>query len=237
MIKTVFFDALHTLFEAKPNQMEMFQTLIKEYTGNEIPLSEIKAIIDKLLVETEKASVEMDDSQKCLVWGSFPEQILEAIGYTRSDKAEVARNLRRETWENPYNYYLSDDVLPTLIGLKDAGIRIACVSNEDVHLNNFFVHFGIDQYFDFILVSEEVNCEKPNKLIFEEALNRANMEANEVLFVGDSYISDYEGPRKVGIKAVLLDRSGQNKKNIEKIGKLTDVLEYLKGETHANTTS
>ena len=43
----------------------------------------------------------------------------------------------------------------------------------------------------------------------ELALERGGIEPERSLHVGDSPISDYEGPREVGMRAVLLDRWGR----------------------------
>ena len=58
---------------------------------------------------------------------------------------------------------------------------------------------GLQDCFRHIVLSEEVGWQKPNPLIFREALSRNGLEAEEVLMIGDSYSSDIQGARNAGI--------------------------------------
>jgi FMN phosphatase YigB (HAD superfamily) len=52
--------------------------------------------------------------------------------------------------------------------------------------------------------------------------------ADEILFVGDSLVSDYLGSEAVGMKPVLIDRDHKNTdNNIVKVDDLTKILELL----------
>ena len=52
----------------------------------------------------------------------------------------------------------------------------------------------ISKYFKDIVISEEVGVSKPNKGIFEHALNNlGNFDKSEVLMIGDSLNSDIRG--------------------------------------------
>ena len=58
---------------------------------------------------------------------------------------------------------------------------------------------GIEQYFDALVISDEVGIRKPNPRIFEIALQQLQVGREEVLFVGDSITDDYYGARNAGI--------------------------------------
>jgi len=53
---------------------------------------------------------------------------------------------------------------------------------------------------------------KPNKEIFEEALSKLNLPREKVLLVGDSIESDIVGAYRVGIDAILIDRTRKKEK-------------------------
>ncbi len=60
-------------------------------------------------------------------------------------------------------------------------------------------------YGDFLLVtSEEVGVEKPDKFIFQYALNKCNLNPEDVIMIGDSYEKDVVGASRIGIKAFLI---------------------------------
>jgi putative hydrolase of the HAD superfamily len=63
---------------------------------------------------------------------------------------------------------------------------------------------GINQFFNAVLVSEEVGWRKPNTKIFEEALRRLGATAREVVYVGDSPLEDIKGAKAVGMKTVFI---------------------------------
>ena len=63
---------------------------------------------------------------------------------------------------------------------------------------------GINQFFNAILVSEEVGWRKPNTKIFEEALRRLEVTAKETVYVGDSPLEDIKGAKAIGIKTVFI---------------------------------
>jgi putative hydrolase of the HAD superfamily len=59
------------------------------------------------------------------------------------------------------------------------------------------------------VISGQEEYEKPHPRIYELALERGGVDPSRALHVGDSPISDYEGAREAGMRAVLLDRWGR----------------------------
>ena len=68
--------------------------------------------------------------------------------------------------------------------------------------------FGIAPYFDAIVSSAEVGCEKPDPRIFREALTRLRTSPGQTLHVGDSIDDDIGGAKAAGLDALLVDRRG-----------------------------
>jgi HAD superfamily hydrolase (TIGR01549 family) len=66
--------------------------------------------------------------------------------------------------------------------------------------------FGLRRFFDVAIVSGEINRRKPSAEIFEKALNALNAKASRTVFVGDMLDLDVMGPKKVGMKTVLIKR-------------------------------
>ena len=63
---------------------------------------------------------------------------------------------------------------------------------------------GISEFFNVVVVSEEVGWRKPSSLIFQEALNRLQVGAHEAVYVGDSPIEDIKGAKQAGLKTVFV---------------------------------
>ena len=63
---------------------------------------------------------------------------------------------------------------------------------------------GINQFFNAVLVSEEVGWRKPNTKIFEETLRRLDAIAEETVYVGDSPLEDIKGAKAIGMKTIFV---------------------------------
>jgi putative hydrolase of the HAD superfamily len=227
MIKSVFFDAIDTLFCPYPNKIEMYRRIIKECVGLDVSTSEMEKIWNELSNENEEQAARKLGDNGFLAWDSFNEKILDSLGYTGNTK-KMGEILLYEAWGNEKNFVLFNDVKSALDILKQKNIPSACVSNEMKYLHNFFVPFNINEHFDFVLTSEEAKCEKPNPEIFNSALSKANLNPDEVLFVGDSLVSDYTGALNVGMQPLLIDREDNiQDKNINKISSLVEIGNYI----------
>ena len=80
------------------------------------------------------------------------------------------------------------------------------MSNWDESLLSHTDELGLTPLFDTIVGSLAVGYEKPHKRIFEIALERLALAPEDVIHVGDMYVSDVVGARRAGIRPVLLDR-------------------------------
>lgn len=67
---------------------------------------------------------------------------------------------------------------------------------------------GIENFFDGVILSEDIGVNKPNPLIFHHALQVAGVDASEVLMIGDNLEADIEGASRVGIDQVYYDIAG-----------------------------
>ncbi|MXZ01998.1 HAD-IA family hydrolase [Candidatus Poribacteria bacterium] len=69
--------------------------------------------------------------------------------------------------------------------LQANGLPLGIVSNFPKTLHNLCKQVGIADYFDFIIASEEVGVSKPDPRILRMALQKAQVEPNEAVYVGD----------------------------------------------------
>ena len=68
----------------------------------------------------------------------------------------------------------------------------------------------ITRLMDFVVASAVVGSSKPHRDIFLYALGRANVRAEETVYVGDSYLADVLGSRGAGLRPILIDRDGSS---------------------------
>lgn len=101
------------------------------------------------------------------------------------------------------------DAAPTLAQLKERGLRLVVASNWDSSLREVLDRAGIEALVDGIVTSAELGVTKPGAAVFEAALSLTGASAAEAVHVGDSPANDVDGAHGVGIRAILLSRSGE----------------------------
>ncbi|KAM3706693.1 hypothetical protein ACJW31_03G169500 [Castanea mollissima] len=113
-------------------------------------------------------------------------------------------------FEEVYEYYakgdawrLPDGAYETITLLKDAGVKIAVVSNFDTRLRKLLKDLNVLDLFDAVIISSEVGYEKPDIKIFKAALDQVNVEACKAVHVGDDQKADKEGANAIGIDCWL----------------------------------
>ena len=73
------------------------------------------------------------------------------------------------------------------------------------------------------MTSAEVGAAKPDRAIFERALDVARAEPGEAVHVGDSLENDVAGARAAGIRPVLVARDGAAPGGVEAIRSLAEL--------------
>ena len=82
-----------------------------------------------------------------------------------------------------------------------------------------------------VFTSEEAKSYKPRKELFELALKKSGLNADEVIHIGDSLSSDVKGANSLGIRALWLNRFGKEiPEGVESITSLLGAFEVIKNE-------
>jgi HAD superfamily hydrolase (TIGR01549 family) len=107
--------------------------------------------------------------------------------------------------------------------------RLAVISNADGRILEVLRRAGVAAYFERIIDSGQVGYEKPDRRIFQAALEAMGAAAGESLYVGDIYAVDYRGATGVGMKAVLIDPMGVYREwQVPRVESLAELLEFAK---------
>ena len=116
------------------------------------------------------------------------------------DHAEqlYARLIDPSSW-TPY-----PDTAEVLQGLHTRGVRVAVVSNIAFDLRPAFAAIGVVDCVDEFVLSFEVGAVKPDSRIFETAVKRLGVPAEDTVMVGDSEEAD-GGARDAGCGFILVD--------------------------------
>lgn len=94
-----------------------------------------------------------------------------------------------------------EGAIPLLNSLKEK-VRMGIITNGFTRLQQARLeHTGLTEYFDVLVISEQVGAPKPHKAIFEHTLAlMGNPSPDQVLMVGDNPDSDILGGLSVGFQ-------------------------------------
>jgi len=164
--------------------------------------------------------------------------------------ARMGQTLTREhavelawLWYEPLSKraVVEQDLQATLSELRDGRLTLGLVSNTFIPAEALDRHLHRENLLDLLPVrvySCNVGCRKPSKRIFEIALQKAQLQPDQTLFVGDSPRADIKGANQAGMISVLKDPAGRYAKSrikphhrIDRIADLTDVVaQYNQGQ-------
>ncbi len=95
------------------------------------------------------------------------------------------------------------DVLPSLEKLRER-YRLFTASNGNADLGRI----GIAHFFERTIAARHVGALKPDPAIFHKVIEGTDLQAHEVVYVGDDPQLDVEGARGAGMQAIWIDRQG-----------------------------
>ncbi|MBI4718630.1 MAG: HAD family hydrolase [Planctomycetes bacterium] len=124
---------------------------------------------------------------------------------TRAVTAQGLPGLKKMFTKDP-------DALGVVERLHRAGLKLGVISNTFVPgfaIDAFLLQEGLLGYFPVRIYSSEVRYMKPDPKIFRMALDQLGVPARRAAFVGDNVRKDIWGAARVGMKTVLVRRSGR----------------------------
>jgi HAD superfamily hydrolase (TIGR01549 family) len=93
---------------------------------------------------------------------------------------------------------------------------------------------GINHHFNTVMVSDENGWRKPHKQIFQDALRKLQVKAEEAVFIGDSPLEDIKGAQAAGIKTVFVPSQFYSLKDLGESGQKPDFVASGLDEIYRN---
>ena len=145
-----------------------------------------------------------DSKRQYLVKAEVPNHMFTAYLY-QSMGIELSlthQDIDRAFWNAASPGVPSDGMEDVLAFLKEQDIRTGVISNiaycgevVEERINNLLPQHN----FEFIIATSEYMFRKPNKRIFELALEKAGLQPEDVWYIGDNYLCDVVGARSAGL--------------------------------------
>jgi putative hydrolase of the HAD superfamily len=123
----------------------------------------------------------------------------------------------------------------TLRTLRDEGIGVGVCSNWGWHLQPYLADVDLLELVDSSVTSARAGVRKPHRSIYEQSARELGVDVSDAVFVGDSWVPDVEGPRRIGMEAVHLwrldEREGMTPPpltdGVNRIADLSELVELL----------
>ena len=211
-MKYLLFDAANTLIY-KPNLWERILKVVQD-NGYKINETELK-LRHKLLSEI----INFPDTTSRGFYEEFNSELLMALGIIPD------KNLLKELFEACS--YLPWKAFDDCEKIKKLDIKKAVVSNFNSSLQEKLEGLIGENIFDEYIVSEKENLRKPSLEFYTRALEKLNAEAGEIIYIGDSLKLDVIPAKKIGIKALLIDRDNIYPSAKDRITNFSEIINYL----------
>ena len=225
IVKDIFFDLDHTLWDFDKNSMLAFKRVFKKFKIT-IEFDAFLKIYEPINVEYWKKYREDKVSKENLRRGRLIDSfIFFDLIYTTEKIDEIADAYIQEL---PFDNHLFEgavEILDYLI-LK---YKLHIITNgfEEVQ-HKKLKNSGIDHYFSTVTTSEEVGLKKPNPKVFLTALNKANSLPAQSVMIGDSLEADILGANNIGMQTIFYNyRNESISKKIKSIDSLLEIKNYL----------
>ncbi len=209
---TLVFDVGGTLLHFDHVQMQQVYLKAAQACGTTLDPLRVGAVLEQLegelptLAQHRALSLEVDFGKT--FWEDFYAEGFRRLGVS-ADVTEAVAQIREQFMRGEFEV-LFDDTLLALNELRTRNVQMGILSNFSPNLEDLLRKLGIHDYFRFFVVSSIVGVEKPDKKIFDLAVNAANRPRSETLYIGDSIFHDMEGARAAGIAGVLIDRGNRH---------------------------
>jgi putative hydrolase of the HAD superfamily len=210
VIKAVFFDWFDTLARFEPPREELHNQAFRQF-GIELSPQEIRrgvsAADQYYFEENARSPVDKRSGEEQAKVFMRYQSIILAKGGVKADQELLLKIMKvgRQLFEG-ITFVLFDDVLSTLQTLKQQKFILGLLTNLAKDVDSICDKLGLKPYLDFIVSSGEVGVDKPAPRFFLAALEKAGVEPQKVVHVGDQYQLDIVGARGVGISPILIDR-------------------------------
>jgi putative hydrolase of the HAD superfamily len=218
MPKVIFLDAVGTLFGVRGSVGESYSKIAKNFGVTASPKILNSAFYQSFTSATPMAFPGVETAK--IPYMEF--KWWREIAIQTFQKAEVFSQFSDFStfFTTLYDYFataepwfLYPDVKPALERWQNQGIELAVLSNFDSRLYPVLKILNLADFFTSVTISTEVGAAKPDPKIFATALQKYPFSAEEAVHIGDSFKADYQGAKAVGIKAIFLNRDGDNAPN------------------------
>lgn len=123
---------------------------------------------------------------------------------------------------SPASWRVFDDVPGAFSALQARGLRLGIASNFDSRLHQIVAGHAPLTGCERVFVSSEIGFSKPDGRFFGEVQKQLAACGDEILLIGDDYVSDWVGATSAGWRALMIERDAATAApgSLQKLGEL-----------------
>ncbi|ADQ18811.1 HAD superfamily (subfamily IA) hydrolase, TIGR02254 [Leadbetterella byssophila DSM 17132] len=224
MIKHIFFDLDHTLWDFERNSgvclEEIHANKIKPYLDFETFTGTFRRVNRGLWRDLEQNLITHDELRR----RRFKETLeTHSVSCTDADSLAMNEEFMRLL---PHQTYLMEGALEVLEYLHGK-YNLHIISNGYLDIQTRkMTGSGILSYFQEIITSDVADSRKPDPAIFQFALRKANANPENSVYVGDDEIADKEGAKNAGLPFIWFNPEASETNNavISQLEQLKEIL-------------
>lgn len=204
--KHLFFDLDHTLWDFDQNAKDTMQYLYQEHKLEEKGISNFDDFFEQYNIHNNKlwkrysaGQIKQDELKVKRVWLTLLDFKLPDLSLAETISHQFLEILPTKT-------NLFPNTIEVLQYLYAKGYVMHIITNGfELVQNQKVKNAGIQSFFTHIITSQQAQSLKPNKEIFDYALQLADAEIEEVLMLGDNIEADISGAQQAGWDTVYIN--------------------------------
>ena len=204
MIRLVTFDLDNTLWETD-NTIRRAESAMRDALNRQVPdfaerfdFHATQALRDQVVADRPEIAHDVSSLRKEVLF-----RAARACGCAEDDARTYAEGAFEVFLLARHRVSYLDGALDLLTTLRSRYTLVSLTNG-----NADFARLGLDRYFAFGLTAADVGAMKPHRAMFDAALERANIAADEAVHIGDQPIDDIQGAKDVGMHTIWFNPDG-----------------------------
>ncbi len=206
-IKGILFDVYGTLIDIETDESmeEIYRGIAHflTYHGIYLHRREVRDLYYRIMQEQrEQSREEHPEIIVKAVWSAFLQEQGVKPGQERVQLATTLAQVYRAISRKRLRLYPG---VKEVLDLLHASYRLALVSDaQPCYVHPEIRAVGLEGYFDPMVISADYGFRKPDRRLFQAALEKLDLRPDEAVFVGNDMYRDIYGASRTGMKTVLL---------------------------------
>lgn len=219
----VFFDAVGTILHPEPPAPVVYASVGRHFGSqrNEADIAaRFRAAFRRQEEDDYASGLRTDERREFARWRAIVREVLDDVTDTETCFQELyAHFARADAWR------CLTETGEVLGALAERGHVLGIASNFDHRLRGLVENLSVLRPVHYLVISSEIGWRKPAPEFFQEMCRQAASPPEQVLYVGDDPINDYEGARAAQVRAALFNPRRPTEVSLEScITSLSDLL-------------